>query len=159
MNPDEDGPKRPLSARLVKVLVHHRSERGMSLEPHASRCVRRGEVHELATTDHTETEADARIDRVAFVGFAEFDHGGVLDRGDRLWIGERRVGTVLGFDACHFPNHYNVLIHAEVPVSGADLQLRPEAKLSFTTPPDSGGLEVTDILPDELAASIQQQTP
>ncbi|GAA2360500.1 hypothetical protein GCM10009854_44490 [Saccharopolyspora halophila] len=135
MNPDEDGPKRSLSARVVKVLVHHRAERGMSLEPHASRCIRAGEVHELVTTDHAETDADARIDRVAFLGFAEFDHGGVLDRGDRLRIGARHVGTVLGFDACHFPNHYNILVRAEVPVSGADLGLRPEAELSFTPPP------------------------
>lgn len=137
MNPDEDGPKRSLSARAVKVLVHHRTERGMSLEPHASRCVRAGEVHELVTTDHAETGAGARIDRVAFLGFAEFDHGGVLDRGDQLRIGDRHVGTVLGFDACHFPNHYNILVHAEVPVSGADVGLRPEAELSFV-PPQAG---------------------
>ncbi len=73
MNPEEDGPKRTLTARVVKVLVHHRRERGMSLEPHASRCVRAGDVHELVTTDHVETASGARIDRVAFLGFAEFD--------------------------------------------------------------------------------------
>ncbi|MDI2027046.1 hypothetical protein QFW96_00420 [Saccharopolyspora sp. TS4A08] len=149
MNPDEDGPKRTLQARVVKVLVHHRAERGMSLEPHASRCVRAGDVHELVTTDHTDTAEGARIDRVAFLGFAEFDRGGVLDRGDEVWFGDRRVGTVLGFDACHFPNHYNVLIHAETPLSGADLHLRPEARLSFSQP-----LEVADVLPGELAPGV-----
>lgn len=157
MNPDEDGPKRTLKARVVKVLVHHRSERGMSLEPHASRCVRAGDVHELVTTDHTGTGAGTRIDRVAFLGFAEFDRGGVLDRGDRLWIGDRFVGTILGFDACHFPNHYNVLIHAEKPVSGRDLGLRPEAELTFTQPPPP--LEVAHVLAGELAPRVQQQAP
>ena len=156
MNPEEDGPKRPLTARLVKVLLHHRSERGMSLEPHASRCVRPGEVHELITTDHVATHPGARVDRVAYLGFAEFDRGGVIDRGDQFWIADRQVGTVLGFDACHFPNHYNVLVHAETPLSGADLALRPEAICSFVQGP---GLEVADVLPEELAARVQQQAP
>lgn len=139
MNPEEDGPKRTLTARVVKVLVHHRHERGMSLEPHASRCVRAGDVHELVTTDHVETASGARIDRVAFLGFAEFDHGGVIDRGDRLSIGYRVVGPVLGFDACHFPNHYNILIHTGTPLSGGDLGLRPEEELSFAQSQEAAG--------------------
>ncbi|WP_207918495.1 DUF6917 domain-containing protein [Saccharopolyspora karakumensis] len=137
MNPEEDGPKRTLTARVVKVLVHQRHERGMSLEPHASRCVRAGDVHELVTTDHVETASGARIDRVAFLGFAEFGQGGVIDRGDLLRIGDRFVGTVLGFDACHFPNHYNILVHTDTPLSGGDLGLRPEAELSFAQTPEA----------------------
>ena len=129
MNPEEDGPKRPLRGTLVKVLRHRRQQRGMSLEPYASRCVRAGEVHELAVTDHRETEPGARIDRIGFLGFAEFTCAGVLDRGDEFWIGGRRVGTVLGFDACHFPNHYNVLVHVERIVTGSDLQLLPETPI------------------------------
>ncbi|MFC7342941.1 DUF6917 domain-containing protein [Saccharopolyspora griseoalba] len=156
MNPEEDGPKRPLTARLVKVLVHHRSERGMALEPHASRCVRRGEVHELVSTDQCATQPGARVDRVAFLGFAEFERGGVIDRGDVLRIGDRRIGEVLGFDACHFPNHYNVLVRAEIPLSGADLGIRPEEVCSFEQGP---GLEVADVLPGQLAAGVQQQAP
>ena len=50
----------------------------------------------------------------------------------RVKTGDRFVGQVLGFDACHFPNHYNVLVHTAVPVSGADLQLRPEEPVHFT---------------------------
>lgn len=157
MNRDEDGPKRTLTGRVVKVLIHHRRERGMSLEPHASRCVRAGDIHELVTTDHVGTHEGARIDRVAFLGFAEFTRGGVLDRGDELRIGNLLVGTVLGFDACHFPNHYNVLISTGTPVSGGDLRLRPEATLSFTPPPVP--LEVAHVLPGELSPGVQQQAP
>lgn len=135
MNPEEDGPKRALTGTLVKVLVHHRAQRGMSLEPHASRCVRRGEVHELVTTDHSSTEPGSTVDRVGFLGFVEFTCAGVLDRGDELWLGDRFVGSVLGFDACHFPNHYNVLVRTAAPVSGADLQLRPELGARFAPAP------------------------
>lgn len=132
MNLAEDGPKRALTGTLVKILVHRRDQRGMALEPHASRCVRRGEVHELVTTDHQDTEPGARIDRVGFLGFAEIGCAGVIDRGDSFWIGDQCVGTVLGFDACHFPNHYNILISTEVPVTGADLDLQPEMAVAFT---------------------------
>ena len=62
----ENGPKRTVVGVVVKVLVHRRDDRGMSLEPFASRCVRAGEVHELVTTDHRETRPGSRIDRVAF---------------------------------------------------------------------------------------------
>lgn len=131
MNPDEDGPKRDLQARLVKVLRHRREDRGMTLEPHASRCVRIGDVHELVTTEHRNTEPGSRIDRVGFLGFAEFVVGGVIDRGDLFWAGGVLVGTVLGFDACHYPNHYNILVHATRSTTGADLGLRPEIPIEI----------------------------
>lgn len=131
----EDGAKRVVTGTVVKVLLHRRDDRGMSLEPHASRCVREGDVHELVTTDHTETAAGTRIDRVGFLGFAELHRAGVIDRGDPCWIDGRLVGTVLGFDGCHFPNHYNILIATRTPVTGADLSLRPEMPVGF------GGLQ------------------
>jgi hypothetical protein len=134
----EDGPKRTVEGIVVKVLVHRRDDRRMSLEPYASRCVRVGEVHELVTTDHRETRPGTRIDRVAFLGFAEITRAGVLDRGDRLWVGDRLVGTVLGFDACHFPNHYNVLITTEEMMTGSELGLLPETAVRFA-PPESPG--------------------
>jgi hypothetical protein len=127
----ENGPKRAITGVLVKVLVHRRDDRGMCLEPFASRCVRQGEVHELVTTDQQDTAAGARIDRVGFLGFAEICRAGVIDRGDELWIEGRLIGSVLGFDACHFPNHYNILISTPVPRTGLDLALRPEAAVRF----------------------------
>lgn len=131
MSYEENGAKRAVSGTLVKVLLHHRQQRGMSLEPHASRCVRQGEIHELVTTDHDDTSPGARIDRVGFLGFAEIGHAGVIDRGDRFWVGDQLIGTVLGFDACHFPNHYNILIQAAKPVTGAELSLEPEMPITF----------------------------
>jgi hypothetical protein len=127
----ENGDKRTVTGTLVKVLIHRRTDRGMSLEPFVSRCVRSGEVHELVTTDHRQTAAGARVDRVGFLGFVEIGCAGVVDRGDEVWIGDRMVGTVLGFDACHFPNHYNVLIARSVPVTGAELGLLPETSVRF----------------------------
>ncbi|KOX24491.1 hypothetical protein ADK67_17910 [Saccharothrix sp. NRRL B-16348] len=128
----EDGEKRAVGSRVVKVLVHRRDNRGMRLEPFASRCVRRGEVHELVTTDHEDTAAGTRIDRVAFLGFVEIDNAGVIDRGDEVWCDGEFVGVVLGFDACHHPNHYNILITTPTPRTGPEVGLRPEMDVLFS---------------------------
>lgn len=127
----ENGPKRAVTGVLVKVLVHRRNDRGMCLEPFASRCVRQGEVHELVTTDHQGTMAGSCIDRVGFLGFVELSCAGVIDQGDEFWIAGRHIGSVLGFDACHFPNHYNILIATVVPRTGLDLALQPEVDVRF----------------------------
>lgn len=127
------GAKRPVDATLVKVLTHARDDRGMRLDEFASRCVRVGELHELVATDHAETTAGSRIDRVWFLGFAEISRAGVVERGDEVRIGSHRIGTVLGFDSCHFPNHYNILIHSLVPATGAALALAPELPVRFAS--------------------------
>lgn len=62
---------------------------------------------------------------------ADITRAGVLDRGDRVGVGDRLVGTVLGFDACHFPNHYNVLIATAGTMTGPDLGLCPETVVRF----------------------------
>ncbi|MBW1598587.1 MULTISPECIES: DUF6917 domain-containing protein [unclassified Streptomyces] len=131
MNPAEDGGKRTVSGSLVKILIHRKENRGMRLEEYASRCVRREEIHELVTTDQHDTTPGARVDRVGFLGFVEIEAGGVIDRGDEVWANGRRVGTVLGFDSCHFPNHYNVLIATEKTVTGPELGLAPNMEVRF----------------------------
>ncbi|AXE88770.1 hypothetical protein [Streptomyces sp. Go-475] len=131
MNIAEDGAKRPVRGELVKILVHRREDRGMVLEEFASRCVRREEIHELVTTDQHDTAPGAVVDRVGFLGFVEIASGGVIDRGDAVWIGDRRIGTVLGYDSCHFPNHYNILIATDRTTTGAELGLRPALEVRF----------------------------
>ncbi|MFD7711409.1 DUF6917 domain-containing protein [Streptomyces sp. NPDC059785] len=133
--PGEDGAKREVRGALVKVLLHSRTDRGMTLEPYTSRCVRRGELHELVATDQDGAVPGTRIDRVGFLGFAELTRAGVIDRGDGCWIGGTLVGTVLGFDACHFPNHYNILVVTAGLPTGRSLSLRPELSVAFTASP------------------------
>ncbi|OSP43640.1 MULTISPECIES: hypothetical protein [unclassified Streptomyces] len=131
MNPAEDGEKRTVRGELVKILTHRRDDRGMVLEEFASRCVRRHEIHELVTTEQHDTSPGAVVDRVGFLGFVEIAAGGVIDRGDPVLVAGRRIGSVLGFDSCHFPNHYNVLIAVDRTVTGPDLDLRPTMEVRF----------------------------
>lgn len=127
----ENGRKKSVDGTVVKVLKHRRDDRGMVLEEHRSRCVQQGEVHELVTTDQVDTPPGGRVDRVGFLGFAEIAGAGVLDRGDEVWVGRERIGTVLGWDACHFPNHYNILIACDPPRTGPDVGLEPGARIRF----------------------------
>jgi len=119
---------------LVKLLFHRREERGMALIPEQSRCIRAGEVHELVTTDHSGLRPGDRVDRVGFLGFAEIGNAGVVEAGDRFLARGREIGVVAGFDACHFPNHYNILIETQETLTAAALGLAVGGEVSFVPP-------------------------
>jgi hypothetical protein len=123
--------KRPIEGHIVKVLTHTLLDRGMELIEFESRCLQQREIHELVATDHDALVAGSRVDRVAFLGFVEVAQGGVADRDDVVVIDGVEVGRVVGFDDCHFPNHYNIVIRAPVLANGADIGLRPGARVQL----------------------------
>jgi hypothetical protein len=123
--------KLTVEGALVKLLFHKQTDRGMRLLEFETRCVRRGEIHELVTTDHQDAVAGDRIDRVGFLGFVEIQTGGVIEKGDQVWISDRQIGTILGFDDCHFPNHYNILIAVDELATANDLELTLEQRIRF----------------------------
>ncbi|MBJ7311267.1 Gfo/Idh/MocA family protein [Rugamonas sp. CCM 8940] len=110
-----------LGGRLVKLLRHSSHARGMTLIEARSRCVRAGELHELVSTDQAGLGSGDRVDRVGFIGFMEATGAGVIDVGDTFHIGDQAIGVVLGFDECHFPNHYNILISTDRLLTASDI--------------------------------------
>jgi hypothetical protein len=125
-----------VSGRLVKLLLHTRTDRGMTLAGYATRCLLRGEIHEIVTTDQTDAAAGERIDRVGFVGFAELERGGVVERGDVVLVEGVALGRVLGFDDCHFPNHLNVLVASDRLLTARDLGAGVGAEIRFEPRPE-----------------------
>ncbi|WP_051217525.1 DUF6917 domain-containing protein [Paenibacillus assamensis] len=123
--------KRTVIGSFVKLLFHKQEQRGMQLIEHETRCVQEREIHEIVTTDHHEARSGDRIDRVGFLGFAELHCGGIVERGDRVWINGERIGEVLGFDECHYPNHYNIIVAVEKPITASELSLTVESQISF----------------------------
>ncbi|GAB6990757.1 DUF6917 domain-containing protein [Paenibacillus pini] len=123
--------KRKVDGAFVALLFHKQQERGMRLIEFETRCVQAGEIHEIVTTTHHEAEKGDRIDRVGFLGFAEMKCGGVIGRGDAVMIQNQVIGHVLGFDDCHFPNHYNILISTQETMMADDLELEVEMLISF----------------------------
>lgn len=123
--------KRELAASVVLVYRHRRVSRRMELSPFSTRCVRRGEVHEIVVTADDRADGDPIVADVAYLGFAEFQDGGVLVVGDEVMWREERLGSVLGFDLSHAPNHLNVIVATSAPTSGEDLGVAVEDPIRF----------------------------
>ena len=134
--------KRPVEGRVVCVLDAWSERRGMQLEPHSSRAVTAGEIHELAMTDDPRARPESRVDRVAYIGFVEFVRGGVILVGDRVTLGQRELGEVVGFNTTHYPNHMNILLRNPQWQTGRGLGVALEEPAVFSFPqgptPDPG---------------------
>ncbi|MBB4264587.1 DUF6917 domain-containing protein [Roseospira visakhapatnamensis] len=130
--------KRTVTAVFVKRLRHVRHDRGMTLIPESTRCVRAGDLHELVTTDQTGLSAGSRVDRTGFLGFVEVTRAGVIEAGDVVALPEARVGRVVGFDDCHFPNHYNIIIESTALLTGDHPSVAVEGTVRFEPEAASG---------------------
>lgn len=124
--------KRDLSARLVVVLDGQYPRRGLKLIAQPSRAVCRHQVHELIITDQ-DVEPGNTVDPIAYLGFAEFEQGGVMVAGDQVVIEGQVVGSVAGFDETHMPNHLNIVIRGEMR-SGRQRQLQLGQEVKFIKP-------------------------
>lgn len=117
--------------RVVCLLDARSENRGMELVIHPSRAVPRGQIHELVLTDQAEAAPGGTVDRVAYVGFFEVEHGGLILVGDRVTVDGQELGRVAGFNETHFPNHMNVLLKAPVRQTGVELGVKLGAKVVF----------------------------
>nr|WP_225847438.1 hypothetical protein [Streptomyces sp. HPF1205] len=106
----------------------------MTLSPWSSRCVRAGEVHGLVSTTERPSVPGQRIDAVGFLGFVSFQAAAVVERGDEVWFGGKLLGVVAGFDECHAPNHYNILIETQRLVTAETADLRIGDHVVFREP-------------------------
>lgn len=113
--------KVPLRGKLVVVLDGQVADRGLELIRQPSRAVCKGQVHELIVTEQSAYPGD-RVDPIVYLGFVEFENGGVLVTGDKLLVGGQEIGHVCGFDETHMPNHINIVVHGRA-VSSCDRNL------------------------------------
>ncbi len=133
--------KTELSARLFAVLDLTTEDRGLNLIPQLSRAVRRGDVLELICTDEEKAGPGSKVDRAAYIGFAEVSEAGLLLYGDAVTVREEEMGTISGFDETHLPNHLNVVIRSKRLVSGREMELPLDELVTFSgicADPDRG---------------------
>ncbi|NLJ33921.1 MAG: hypothetical protein GX349_04955 [Firmicutes bacterium] len=128
--------KRPVEGELVVVLQERLKNRGLKLMMPISRAFCRGEIHELIATEEEGLGPGQGVDKIAYLGFFEVLVGGVVVCGDEVYIGERRVGTVVGFDATHLPNHINVVLGVSQGLTGTELGLGLGTRVFFRSPPE-----------------------
>jgi hypothetical protein len=123
--------RKPLEAHFVEILDLECHDRNLSLITARSRAVRQHDIHELMLTDEQGAAPGGTVVGVDYLGFVEFPIGGMLVYGDAVVIGGQRIGTVAGFDECHFPNHYNVVVKGPRRASGVDLDQYPDDPVTF----------------------------
>jgi len=132
--------KSVLSARVVAVLRGKLENRNLELIPQPSRVIRQGEIHELIVTDE-ESSPGKKVQRIAYVAFVEFLNGVVLLSEDLVFLGDKLLGNIAGYDMAHFPNHMNIVINGER-LSGEELGVTVGTPVFFSakknTVPDNG---------------------
>jgi hypothetical protein len=121
--------KSVLTGKLVVVLDGQYPERGLSLIPQPSRAICRYQVHELIMTDQDARPGDT-VNPIAYLGFVEFQQGGVMVAGDRVVVDGEDIGFVCGFDETHMPNHLNIVVQGER-VSGRQRNLSLGQQVEF----------------------------
>jgi len=146
--------KQPVLGRIVKLLGHVNTDRNMTLIPERSRCVRQFELHELVVTDECGLNPGDRVQRVGFLGFAEITRAGVIEVGDQLELGCGFSGSVIGFDSCHHPNHYNIIVQARRLLSAPDLDLHVGDALTVSAQPAARSIEVNAELPTTIIVGL-----
>lgn len=123
--------KTEVGARLFALLDWAVEDRDMTLIPQLSRAVRRGDILELATTDEADRQPGQTVQRIAYIGFAEVVDTGLVLIGDHVKIGKETVGTVIGFDETHMPNHLNLILQVETRQTGRELDVKLDALVVF----------------------------
>ncbi len=124
--------KTDIVGELLLILDTEMDERGLNLIAPRTRALQRHEIHELLLTDEEEASPGKVVNRVAGIGFAEIEQGGVVVVGDRVLIEDTSMGEVAGFDETHMPNHLNIVIKAQKRVNGVKLGLHPRNKVLIT---------------------------
>lgn len=106
------GYRRPVTGETVALLHVNFDDRGLELIETKSRTVKRYEIHELMITDEDAVPGGG-ADSVRAIGFFEIIESGLIVVGDEVWIEDRYLGELAGYDLTHMPNHMNIVVKSE----------------------------------------------
>jgi hypothetical protein len=123
--------KAVIEGKAVAILDMKLENRRFSLELYPSRCILKGEIHELILTDEGTVSLGEKVNRVSYLCFLEILKGGVVVVGDEILVKGKKVGNIVGFDETHMPNHFNIIIRSPKRATGIDLGLRVGEKISI----------------------------
>jgi hypothetical protein len=125
------GANRGIYGEVVTVLDLELDTRGLRLIPTYSRVLVAHSIHELVVTDEIGKKPGDTVDRVAFLAFFEVLRSGCIIVGETLKAGENAIGTILGFDETHQPNHMNIVIGVHQRRTGKQLRFELGTPISL----------------------------
>lgn len=123
--------RKEVVGEVVTVLDAKADSRGLWLIATYSRALTRYSIHELILTDEAEPKLGEAVNRIAYLCFFEVSDGGVILVGDKLYLSDRLIGTIKGFDETHLPNHLNIIVYAANRQTGKELNFKIGSKLYF----------------------------
>lgn len=126
--------KKVVKAKMVAVLKGNIEKRGIELIHPASRVVRKGDIFELMYTLERDAQPGEKVDSVTYLGFVEVEEAGVLRVDDIVRINNENVGTVIGFDETHSPNHLNVILRLTTDIEKRGIELKLHTTVEFILP-------------------------
>jgi hypothetical protein len=112
INPSVYGDRRPVVGETVALLHIAFEDRGLRLIETKSRAVKQNEIHELMITDE-DAAPGGGADKVRAIGFFEITESGLIVVGDDVYIEDKLLGKLAGYDTTHMPNHLNIVVKAE----------------------------------------------
>ncbi|MEC9488130.1 MAG: hypothetical protein UMV23_01445 [Halanaerobium sp.] len=122
--------KRQVEGRLAVILDGKLQDRQLHLIQPISRAVKKGEIHELIITDDELAAPGRVVNSIAYLGFFEVEVAGVLVSGDNFRVEGDVIGKIAGFDLTHAPNHLNIILYRKELISGKELGLELEMKIT-----------------------------
>lgn len=122
---------RPVMGRVVTTLDSTHEARGLKLISTYSRALPKNSIHELIATDEAGRKPGDTANRIAYLAFFEVARGGCIIVGETLLLDGKRVGTVVGFDETHEPNHINIVIGVDRRQTGRQLKFSVGKSLRF----------------------------
>jgi len=115
--------RKKILGEVVAVMDLKLTTRRLVLIEPRSRALKLGEIHELIVTDEEGAKPGAEVNRAAYLCMFEVKDGGVIVVGDRVVSKGVILGSVVGFDETHAPNHINIVLKGEKFLTGAELGL------------------------------------
>ena len=123
--------KKIIKGNIVAILDSIIKKRGLNLITPYSRAVKKGEIHELIATEEKEAGPGKIVNNVAYVCFFEVSEGGVIVRGDEVYIDKKFIGKIVGFDDTHMPNHQNIILYTPKKKTGIELKINLNEEISI----------------------------
>jgi hypothetical protein len=125
---------RPVEGEVVTVLDSTHEARGLKLISTYSRALKKHSIHELIATDEAGQKPGGAANRIAYLAFFEVTSGGCIIVGETLFVDDKPVGKIIGFDETHEPNHINIIIGVKERATGPQLKISLGGKIRFARP-------------------------
>jgi hypothetical protein len=124
--------RRAISGEIVAVMAKHLEGRNLFLIPQPTRALRTYELVELIATEEKPNEEN-RINSISYLGFFEVKQGGVVKNLDHIKINGKKIGSLLGYDETHMPNHLNMIIKMDKKHTGLELGIKVNDLIQIDT--------------------------